>query len=74
MILAFLIGGLVVLATTGKNPLTTYKAIFEGAGFNWFLEVGSYELRHPVHGRAHPVPVERRTTSSRSAASTCSRR
>jgi len=35
-ILAFLIGGLVVLIT-GHNPLTAYKAIFEGAGFNWFL-------------------------------------
>lgn len=46
-VLAFFIGGLVVLATTGKNPLTTYKAIFEGAGLNWFLEVGSYELRIP---------------------------
>ena len=46
-VLAFLIGGLVVLATTGKNPLNTYKAIFEGAGFNWFFEVGSYELRIP---------------------------
>ena len=36
-LLAFLVGGLVVLITTGKNPLTTYRAIFEGAGFNWFL-------------------------------------
>jgi general nucleoside transport system permease protein len=36
-LLAFLAGGLVVLVTTGKNPLTTYRAIFEGAGFNWFL-------------------------------------
>jgi ABC-type uncharacterized transport system permease subunit len=35
-VLAFLIGGLVVLLT-GHNPLTAYKAIFEGAGFNWFL-------------------------------------
>jgi general nucleoside transport system permease protein len=35
--LAFIVGGLVVLATTGKNPLTTYRAIFEGAGFNWFF-------------------------------------
>jgi general nucleoside transport system permease protein len=35
-VLAFLIGGLVVLIT-GHNPLTAYKAIFEGAGFNWFL-------------------------------------
>jgi simple sugar transport system permease protein len=33
-VLAFLIGGLVVLLT-GHNPLSAYKAIFEGAGFNW---------------------------------------
>jgi general nucleoside transport system permease protein len=46
-ILAFFIGGLVVLATTGKNPLTTYKGIFEGSGLNWFLEVGSYEIGIP---------------------------
>jgi general nucleoside transport system permease protein len=31
---AFLIGGLVVLIT-GHNPLTAYRAIFEGTGFNW---------------------------------------
>jgi ABC-type uncharacterized transport system permease subunit len=35
-VLAFLIGGLVVLIT-GHNPVTAYKAIFEGAGFNWLL-------------------------------------
>jgi ABC-type uncharacterized transport system permease subunit len=55
-ILAFFIGGLVVLATTGKNPLTTYKAIFEGAGFNWFFEVGSYELRIPFTDAHVPFP------------------
>ena len=31
---AFLMGGLVVLIT-GHNPLTAYRAIFEGTGFNW---------------------------------------
>ena len=36
-VLAFFIGGLVVLATTGSNPLTTYRAIFDGAGFNWLF-------------------------------------
>src|SRR6476620_4394291 len=36
-VLAFFVGGLVVLITTGKNPLTTYRAIFNGAGFNWFF-------------------------------------
>ena len=36
-LLAFFVGGLVVLVTTGKNPLTTYKAIFDGSGLNWLL-------------------------------------
>jgi ABC-type uncharacterized transport system permease subunit len=43
---AFLIGGIVVLAT-GHNPLRTYKAIFEGAGLNWFFHVGSYHITMP---------------------------
>jgi general nucleoside transport system permease protein len=34
--LAFLAGGVVVLAT-GANPLSTYKAIFEGSGLNWLF-------------------------------------
>jgi general nucleoside transport system permease protein len=46
-VLAFLVGGLVVLVTTGKNPLTTYKAIFEGAGMSWFFEVGSHRVGLP---------------------------
>jgi general nucleoside transport system permease protein len=33
-VLAFLIGGLVILFT-GHNPLSTYKAIFNGTGLNW---------------------------------------
>jgi ABC-type uncharacterized transport system permease subunit len=36
-LLAFLVGGLVVLVTTGKNPLTTYRAIFDGSGLNWLF-------------------------------------
>ncbi|HEX2303931.1 MAG TPA: ABC transporter permease [Gaiella sp.] len=35
--LAFVVAGLVVVATTGKNPLTTYQGIFEGAGLDWPL-------------------------------------
>ncbi|MEZ0284111.1 MAG: hypothetical protein ACAH79_02600, partial [Thermoleophilia bacterium] len=35
-ILAFLIGGVVVLAT-GHNPLTTYQGIFNGTGLNWLF-------------------------------------
>ena len=36
-LLAFLVGGIVVLITTGKNPLSTYQAIFEGSGLNYLL-------------------------------------
>jgi ABC-type uncharacterized transport system permease subunit len=34
---AFVIGGLVVLVTTHKNPLNTYKEIFNGTGLNWLF-------------------------------------
>lgn len=36
VLLAFFVGGLVVLFT-GHNPLSTYRAIFEGTGLNWFF-------------------------------------
>jgi ABC-type uncharacterized transport system permease subunit len=36
VVLAFLAGGLVILLT-GHNPLSTYKAIFDGTGLNWLL-------------------------------------
>jgi simple sugar transport system permease protein len=36
-VIAFAIGGLVVLITTGKNPLSTYRGIFNGTGLNWFF-------------------------------------
>jgi ABC-type uncharacterized transport system permease subunit len=35
-IFAFFMGGLVVLVISGKNPLNTYKEIFNGSGLNWF--------------------------------------
>jgi general nucleoside transport system permease protein len=35
-IVAFLIGGLVVLAT-GNDPINAYIGIFKGAGLNWFF-------------------------------------
>jgi ABC-type uncharacterized transport system permease subunit len=50
-VLAFLVGGLVVLITTGKNPLSTYKAIFEGTGLSWFFEVGSHDVGMPLTDR-----------------------
>ena len=36
-LLAFIVGGLVVLVTTGKNPIATYRAIFDGSGLNWLF-------------------------------------
>ncbi len=42
-VLAFIAGGLVVLAT-GHNPLSTYQSIFNGTGLNWlFPWVGGAE-------------------------------
>jgi ABC-type uncharacterized transport system permease subunit len=46
-ILAFFIGGLVVLITTGHNPLSTYRAIFNGTGLTWFLHPGSHHVDLP---------------------------
>jgi simple sugar transport system permease protein len=46
MLLAFLAGGLVVLAT-GHNPFRTYKAIWDGTGLNWFFEVGHHQATIP---------------------------
>jgi ABC-type uncharacterized transport system permease subunit len=37
-VLAFFLGGLVVLGS-GHNPLKAYQGIFEGAGLNWFFEI-----------------------------------
>ena len=35
--LAFAVGGLVILVTTGKNPIGTYHAIFNGTGLEWLF-------------------------------------
>jgi len=45
-VFAFLMGGIVV-AATGHNPVRTYKAIFEGAGLNWFFHFGGYHVDIP---------------------------
>jgi ABC-type uncharacterized transport system permease subunit len=36
VIVAFIVGGLVVMIT-GHDPISTYKAIFDGSGLNWFF-------------------------------------
>jgi simple sugar transport system permease protein len=43
-VLAFFIGGLVILLT-GHNPLSTYKAIFNGTGLTWLFPWTSSEDR-----------------------------
>ena len=45
-LLAFLVGGLVVLAT-GSNPIEAYKGIWGGTGLEWFYQVGSYDVGLP---------------------------
>ena len=47
-VLAFLVGGIVVLVTTGHNPLSTYRAIFDGTGLSWFFHPGSYTIGVPL--------------------------
>jgi general nucleoside transport system permease protein len=44
VLLAFIVGGLVVLVT-GHNPISTYRAIFDGTGLNWFFPWLSSEDR-----------------------------
>lgn len=46
-VVAFFIGGLVILVTTHKNPLSTYRAIFDGTGLNWFIHIGSHSIGVP---------------------------
>jgi general nucleoside transport system permease protein len=43
-LLAFMIGGVVVLVT-GNNPLRTYQAIFNGTGLNWLFPWVSGQAR-----------------------------
>ena len=48
-VVAFLVGGVVVLAT-GHNPLIAYRDIFNGAGLNWIF--------HPTTERGVDVGVQ----------------
>ena len=53
---AFLMGGLVVLAT-GHNPISTYRAIFRGTGLTWFGEFTEWLFRL-VTFQSHPFPAD----------------
>jgi hypothetical protein len=35
--IAFLAAGVLIVATTGKAPWGVYRAVFQGAGLDWFL-------------------------------------
>jgi ABC-type uncharacterized transport system permease subunit len=54
-LLAFLIGGLVVYATTGKDPVGTYQAIFRGSGLSWLSPLAIHW--HHVYWRHLYYPV-----------------
>ncbi len=43
-LIAFFVGGLVI-AVTGANPFSTYKAIFDGSGLNWLFPWISHDDR-----------------------------
>jgi general nucleoside transport system permease protein len=45
-VFAFLMGGIVV-AVSGHNPIRVYRAVFEGAGLNWFFHFGNYHIDVP---------------------------
>jgi simple sugar transport system permease protein len=34
---AFLVGGVLIVVTTGQSPFPVYRSIFEGAGLDWLL-------------------------------------
>ena len=45
-LVAFLLGGLVVLVS-GGDPIQAYKEIFRGSGISWFFEVGNHRVGLP---------------------------
>lgn len=49
VVLAFFVGGIVILLTTGSvaNTFETYREIFEGSGLSWFFDVGSHSIGIP---------------------------
>ncbi|HXG75615.1 MAG TPA: ABC transporter permease [Gaiellaceae bacterium] len=62
-VLAFLVGGLVVLAT-GSNPIEVYRGIWNGTGLEWFYRVGSHEVGLPFSDATVWFPWD---TASRAA-------
>ena len=53
-VLAFFVGGLVILIT-GHNPISTYKAIFNGTGLNWIFP---WVIERRAHDRGAQPPAD----------------
>ncbi|HET6641996.1 MAG TPA: hypothetical protein VFG93_01860, partial [Gaiellaceae bacterium] len=58
-LVALFLAGLVVLVTTGKNPLSTYRAILDGTGLPWLVhwlvdvrEIGGTQGVYPTEADA----------------------
>jgi ABC-type uncharacterized transport system permease subunit len=52
-VLAFLLAGLVVVVTTGRNPLPVYRGILDGTGLtwlvHWFVDVRTIGGTHDIY-------------------------
>jgi general nucleoside transport system permease protein len=52
-VLAFVLAGLVIVATTGRNPLPVYRGIFDGTGLpwlvHWFVDVRTIGGTHDLY-------------------------
>jgi general nucleoside transport system permease protein len=52
-VLAFLLAGLVIVATTGRNPLPVYRGILDGTGLlwlvHWFVDVRTIGGTHDLY-------------------------
>jgi general nucleoside transport system permease protein len=56
-VIAFIAGGLIVLAT-GHNPLSTYSSIFNGTGLNWLFPWVSGAERSTAAGNLQQTLIE----------------
>jgi len=57
VVLAFVAGGLIVLAT-GHDPLTTYSSIFDGTGLNWLFPWVSGSTRSTAAGNLQQTLIQ----------------
>ena len=70
VVLAFLVGGIVILLTTGSvaDTLETYREIFKGSGLSWFFDVGNNSIGIPFTDAHVWFPWDTNEAVSESAA------